>query len=166
VVEDVRWAVAVADADAEDNMDKILRNVIIFAALILVIATAFTVATLSKRASSDIGSTAQTNMNNLGDNVNTQVNTATTGDIQNVKLSVSGANYILTPSTLKKDVPVRMVADMATLRGCSRSVVISAFGVRKSLTEGDNIITFTPTQSGTFRIACSMNMYTGTFTVE
>jgi plastocyanin domain-containing protein len=44
-------------------------------------------------------------------------------------------------------------------------VVISSFGVRKYLKEGDNIITFTPTQTGTINIACSMNMYRGTFTV-
>jgi plastocyanin domain-containing protein len=37
--------------------------------------------------------------------------------------------------------------------------------VRKSLTETDNVITFTPTTAGTVRIACSMNMYTGSFMV-
>jgi plastocyanin domain-containing protein len=79
---------------------------------------------------------------------------------------VSGAKYILTPSVLKKDVPVRMEADLNTLKGCSRDVVISAFGVRKYVNEGDNIITFTPTKTGTINIACSMNMYRGTFTVE
>ena len=141
-------------------MDKILRNVIIFATMILVIAAVFTIVTLSKRASLDTG-TSKADMNSLGGNVND----APDGEVQDVKLSVSGGTYILTPSVLKKDVPVRMVADLTTVRGCSRDVVISAFGVRKYVKEGDNVITFTPTKAGTITIACSMNMYRGTFTV-
>jgi plastocyanin domain-containing protein len=141
------------------KMDKTLRNIIIFAVAILLIATVFTVVMLSKRISPDNGTTTVPDNNNNG-------NTIPTGEVQNVKLSVSGGTYILSPSVLKKDVPVVMTADMATLKGCSRSVVISSFGVRKSLTETNNVITFTPTQAGTFKIACSMNMYRGTFTVE
>ena len=148
-------------------MDKTLRNVIIFAVAILLLATVFTGVILSKRASSDGsltgGSTSQINNNNLGGNDNT--NTVLTGEVQNVKLTVSGGSYLLTPSVLKKDVPVRLEADLSTVRGCSRDVVISAFGVRKYVKEGDNIITFTPTKTGTINIACSMNMYRGTFTV-
>ncbi|MGV8171214.1 MAG: hypothetical protein ACP5OA_00800 [Candidatus Woesearchaeota archaeon] len=134
-------------------MDKVLRNVIIFSSVILLVAAAAVVISVSKDKSD-----------------NPSVNTATdsglvTGEFQNVKLSVSGGTYVLTPSVLKKDIPVRMEADLATLRGCSRDVVISAFGVRKYLKEGDNIITFTPTKTGIINIACSMNMYRGTFTV-
>jgi hypothetical protein len=151
-------------------MDKTLRNVIIFVVAILMIATVFTVVVLSKQ-SSDTSLISQSSTNSLGgnaanNNVNTQTNTPATGDVQNVKLSVSGGTYILIPSVLKKGVPVRMEADMTTLRGCSRSVVIAAFGVRKTLTDTDNVITFTPTQTGTINIACSMNMYRGTFSVE
>jgi plastocyanin domain-containing protein len=136
-------------------MDKILRNVIIFVAVILIVAAIFMVTMISKK---DLGSGSiiQANQNTLGDNVNNQ----------NVELSVSGGTYIVAPSVLKKDVPVRMEADLATLRGCSRDVVISAFGVRKYVKEGDNIIVFTPTKTGVITIACSMNMYRGTFTVE
>jgi plastocyanin domain-containing protein len=49
--------------------------------------------------------------------------------------------------------------------GCSKSVVISAFNVKKNLNANDNIIEFTPDKAGTFNIVCSMNMYKGTFTV-
>lgn len=84
---------------------------------------------------------------------------------QIVKLSVSGGNYVLVPSTLKKDVPVRLEADLSKMQGCSRAVVISAFNVNKYLTAEDSVIEFTPDKAGTFNIACSMNMYRGTFTV-
>jgi hypothetical protein len=147
-------------------MDKTLRNVIIFAALVLVIAAVFVIGALSNHASPDTSSTSQTNTNNLGGNaVSNNVNTIPTGDIQNVKLSVSAGTYVLTPSVLKKGIPVRMEVDLGTVVGCSRDIVISAFGVRKYVKSGDNIITFTPTQTGTINIACSMNMYRGTFTV-
>jgi len=89
----------------------------------------------------------------------------TNQDVQIVKLSVEGGNYVLSPSTIKKDIPVRIEADMAKMPGCSKSIVISAFNIRKSLSQGDNIIEFTPDKAGTFNIACSMNMYRGVFTV-
>lgn len=87
------------------------------------------------------------------------------GEVQTVKLSVVGSNYVLEPSEIKKGTPVRIEADMAKMPGCSKSVVISGFGVSKTLTSNDNVIEFTPDKAGTFNIACSMNMYKGTFTV-
>lgn len=89
----------------------------------------------------------------------------TEGDVQIIKIHVEGANYVLEPSTIKKGVPVRIEADMSRMPGCSRSVVISEFGVRKTFTDTNNVLEFTPTKAGTFNIACSMNMYKGTFEV-
>jgi plastocyanin domain-containing protein len=89
-----------------------------------------------------------------------------TGDVQYVKLTLDkNYNYALEPSTLKKGIPVRMEVDMNTVVGCARSVTIPELGVRKYVTPTDNIIEFTPTKTGTFKIACSMNMYVGSFSV-
>ena len=88
------------------------------------------------------------------------------GNAQVVKLSVQGANYVLIPNEVKKDIPVRIEADMAKMPGCSKSIVISAFNIRKTVSQTDNPIEFTTTKAGTFNIACSMNMYRGTFTVK
>lgn len=85
---------------------------------------------------------------------------------QTAQLSVSGAKYILQPSTFKKNIPVKIIANTASMPGCSKSVTIPAFGVSKFVDPEDNTIVFTPTKSGTFKIACSMNMYKGAFTVE
>jgi|SRR3989344_2160152 len=90
---------------------------------------------------------------------------ANSGEVQIVKLSVSGGSYILSPSTITKGIPVRIEADMSKMPGCSKSIVIPSFNVRKTLTSKDNVIEFTPDKSGTFNIACSMNMYRGTFKV-
>lgn len=87
------------------------------------------------------------------------------GDYQEVKLSMIGSTYKLEPSVLKKDVPVRMEVDLNTVSGCMRGVVIPSFGVNQYVSTGDNIIEFTPTKSGTFNIACTMNMGRGNFDV-
>lgn len=89
----------------------------------------------------------------------------TDGEIQDVKLYVRGGEYVLEPSELKKDVLVRLEADMSNLPGCSRGVVIHSFGFSKTFYSGDNVAEFMPDKSGTFDIACSMNMYRGTFKV-
>jgi len=73
--------------------------------------------------------------------------------------------YRVEPSVLKKNIPVRMTAEVNSLPGCAKSVVIRDFGVRKSVSTANNIIEFTPDKTGTIEIACSMNMYHGTFTV-
>ena len=88
-----------------------------------------------------------------------------TGDVQVIKMHVENANYILEPNIVKKGLPVKIEADITKMPGCSKSVVISAFNIRKTLTAQDNIIEFTPDKAGTFNIACSMNMYRATFTV-
>jgi len=87
------------------------------------------------------------------------------GQVQNVKVTMSSGEYILAPSTLQKNIPARLEFDLSTVTGCYRSVVISAFGVRKGLKQGDNIVEFTPTKAGTFGITCSMGMGRGTFKV-
>jgi len=105
------------------------------------------------------------NGNVNGNTANSNTASAANGDVQTATIKVSGSSYIITPSVFKKGVPVRLVADMSTFVGCSRGVVIPAFGVNKYLSATDNVIEFTPTQSGTIKIACTMNMYRGTFTV-
>lgn len=102
---------------------------------------------------------------NSGSATITEKNVGSNTNVQTVKLSVQGGSYVMNPSSLKKGVPVRIEADMSNMPGCSRSVVISAFNIRKNFAANDNILEFTPDKAGTFNIACSMNMYRGTFTV-
>jgi plastocyanin domain-containing protein len=100
---------------------------------------------------------------------NNTTGTSSTGDSQDaqvVQVSIVGGTYVFAPAVLKKDVPVKLVFDTKTVVGCARSIVIPSFGVRGYIDEKNNVMTFTPTQAGTFNIACSMNMYRGTFTVE
>jgi copper chaperone CopZ len=89
-----------------------------------------------------------------------------TNGVQTVQLSVQGTNYYPNPIHVKKGIPVKLVADMNNMPGCSVSIVIPEFGIRKVLSAGDNVIEFTPDKSGTFQFSCSMNMYRGQIVVE
>lgn len=86
------------------------------------------------------------------------------GDFQVVKVSVSRGTYIFSPSTFKVGIPVKLKAD-SSVGGCARSIVIPDFGVRSAFAGKDNSVVFTPDKTGTFNMACSMNMYRGTFEV-
>ncbi len=87
------------------------------------------------------------------------------GSAQMVALRAEGGQYVLDPPTLKLGVPVRMVVDLNSVQGCLRSIVIPEWGIRKLVTEGDNVIEFTPTTPGNFGISCSMGMGRGTINI-
>ena len=93
------------------------------------------------------------------------VQQTTSGEVQQVTLRFTNTGYVMDPSTLRAGVPVRMEADMNSVFGCMRDVVIPDFNVRKIVRAGDNIIEFTPDKVGTFTIRCSMNMGRGSFSV-
>ncbi|MBM3229209.1 hypothetical protein FJZ26_02155 [Candidatus Parvarchaeota archaeon] len=86
--------------------------------------------------------------------------------VQEITLTVQGGSYYPNPIRVKKGTPVRLVADLSQMSGCSRSIVIPEFGISKVLSNTDNTIEFTPTKSGTFDFSCSMGMYQGKIVVE
>ena len=86
-------------------------------------------------------------------------------DVQVVKLWVNNGQYVFEPSSVKKDVPVRLEADISKMPGCSKSVISSELGIRKTFNSNDNTLEFTPNKAGNFYFACSMNMYKGNLIV-
>ena len=87
------------------------------------------------------------------------------GDVQEVTLKFENYEYIVTPSTVQAGVPVSMVVDLNSVYGCMRAVRIPSFGVNEYVKEGDNVIEFTPTSTGTYTITCSMGMGVGELVV-
>ncbi len=106
----------------------------------------------------------QTNTSINGNNV-INVNDIT-GDAQIITLSVKNGNYYPEVIRVKKDLPAKIIVDLNKVRGCLTSIMIPAFGIRKRVVPGDNIIEFTPTKKGEFPFSCSMGMGTGTIIVE
>lgn len=69
-------------------------------------------------------------------------------------------NYVLTPNTVKAGIPVRITGDASKLNGCFRAVTIPEYHIGKVLSSQDNILEFTPTETGDLVITCSMGMGT------
>jgi plastocyanin domain-containing protein len=85
--------------------------------------------------------------------------------MQTVRLTFDDTGYVVTPPSVTRGVPVRMEVDLQTVKGCMRTVVIDAVGVKKTVKAGETTIEFTPTKSGKIEIVCGMNMGRGSFTV-
>ena len=87
------------------------------------------------------------------------------GDVQKVVIGFKNFNYF--PNTINVDVnrPVRIYLD-ESVSGCYRSFTIKELGVAKYLSSPEEYVEFTPTETGTYRFACSMGMGTGTLIVR
>jgi plastocyanin domain-containing protein len=79
-------------------------------------------------------------------------------DYQIITFDLSYDNY--QDIIIKKDIPVKMIinVDEKYLTGCNEEIYINEYGIKKKLEVGENIITFTPTKTGTFTYNCWMNM--------
>ena len=64
-------------------------------------------------------------------------------------------------------VPVKWIinAPKGSLNGCNYRMLLHAYGIEHTFSEGENVIEFTPTKSGTFQYTCWMGMIRGNITV-
>ena len=72
------------------------------------------------------------------------------------------------PIVVQQGIPVKwnLQADTKSLNGCNNAIVIPAYNIQKDLVPGDNIIEFTPTESGVVNFSCWMGMIRSTITVK
>lgn len=70
--------------------------------------------------------------------------------------------------TVQTGVPVRWIIDAPAenINGCNAVMVIPNYGIQQALQPGENIIEFTPEESGVFNYSCWMGMVYGKITVE
>lgn len=95
---------------------------------------------------------------------NTNIAKAADG-IQTITTKLTSGRY--EPITVQKGIPVKWIiqAQAGDINGCNNKIVIPKYNVEKKLETGDNIIEFTPTQSGTFAYSCWMGMIRSQITV-
>lgn len=105
------------------------------------------------------------NFSNLFNNYGEFTASAIKDDYQEIKIDLTYNNY--DDIIVQKDIPVRLVihVEKKYLTGCNEEIVLSEYKIRKKLVEGDNIIEFTPTKTGTFPMNCWMNMINNTIKV-
>ena len=78
--------------------------------------------------------------------------------VQKVSFHLTYSDYA--DVLLLKGIPVEMniIVDDGYLSGCNNEVISRDFGFDKPLSVGDNIITFTPEETGDYTYTCWMNM--------
>jgi len=99
------------------------------------------------------------------DTVNTNDGATTASDVQNIESTLGSRGY--PDITVKKGVPVvwNLQAESKNINGCNKTLIIPNFDLQVKLQAGDNIIKFTPTETGTITYSCWMGMQTGTIKV-
>ena len=85
--------------------------------------------------------------------------------IQVVRMDQVGGGYKPNKFTIKKGMPVKWIVTAKSPNACSASIMASKIGVKKILQPGENIIEFTPKETGEIKFSCLMGMYTGKFIV-
>lgn len=101
-------------------------------------------------------------------NNNSQSSTAQTeiiDGVQNVTTTLASGRY--EPIRVQAGTPVKWTikADPGTINGCNNRLIIPEYEIEKQLEVGENVITFTPTQTGEFQYSCWMGMIRSTITV-
>ncbi|MDR3249249.1 MAG: sulfite exporter TauE/SafE family protein, partial [Treponema sp.] len=85
--------------------------------------------------------------------------------VQLVNSTLSSGRY---PAiTVQQGVPVKWTinAPPGSINGCNNRMIVREYNLEHRFTQGDNLIEFTPTKTGTFRYSCWMGMIRSTITV-
>jgi sulfite exporter TauE/SafE/copper chaperone CopZ len=85
--------------------------------------------------------------------------------VQVVTTSLASGQY--EPITVQKGIPVKWIiqAEDGDINGCNNSIVVPKYDLKKDLAVGDNVIEFTPTESGVVPFSCWMGMIRSKITV-
>lgn len=92
-------------------------------------------------------------------------NVALVNGVQVINMIENARGYSPNQFTVTQGVPVRWIIDAQAPYSCASSLIVPKLKIRKNLKAGQNIIEFTPTQTGKIPFSCSMGMYTGSFYV-
>ncbi|MDD3174145.1 MAG: sulfite exporter TauE/SafE family protein, partial [Herbinix sp.] len=86
-------------------------------------------------------------------------------NVQVVTSGLSSGQY--EAIVVQKGIPVKWTiqAEEGEINGCNGSIIVQKYGIQKELKVGDNVIEFTPTESGTVPYSCWMGMIRSKITV-
>ncbi len=93
-------------------------------------------------------------------------NVAVLGDnVQTVRINLKSGGY--EPIVVQKGIPVRFIinAEEGTLNGCNNAIIIPKYGIQAKLKLGENIVEFTPDETGKVPYSCWMGMIRSSITV-
>jgi Uncharacterized conserved protein len=85
--------------------------------------------------------------------------------VQIVHMVEGNEGYSPNKFSIKKGVPVKWIIDAKAPYSCASALIVPKYKIRAFLKPGENIVEFTPNQTGKIPFSCSMGMYTGVFNV-
>ena len=85
---------------------------------------------------------------------------------QEIRMEVNRYGWEPDKFILKKGVPVKWIIDGKEITGCNNAIQVPKYGLEFDIKKGEQVIEFTPTESGTIRWSCWMGMIPGTFIVK
>lgn len=86
-------------------------------------------------------------------------------EVQVVKMAITYNGYSPNVLYVKKGVPVRWVIDAKQISGCTDAIILHGYDIEKDLVKGENVIEFTPRETGEIKFSCGMQMVWGKFIV-
>ena len=85
---------------------------------------------------------------------------------QEIKMEVNRYGWSPDKFVLKKGIPVKWIIDAKELNGCNNAIQVPKLGLKFDIKQGQQIIEFTPTETGTISWSCWMGMIPGVFIVK
>ncbi len=85
--------------------------------------------------------------------------------VQIIKMTQSGNGYSPNEFTVVRGTPVKWIITSVNSNSCASSIISQKLNIRKNLVSGENVIEFTPTNTGRIPFSCSMGMFTGVINV-
>ena len=85
---------------------------------------------------------------------------------QEIKMEVNSRGWKPDKFVLKKGVPVKWIIDGKEINGCNKAIQFPKYGLNFEIKKGEQIIEFTPTETGTVSWSCWMGMIRGVFIVK
>lgn len=85
--------------------------------------------------------------------------------IQIVRMNQTASGYEPNTFTIKKGIPVKWIVNSQDQNTCASAIVAPSINIRQTLSAGENVFKFTPSEVGQIRFSCAMGMYTGVFNV-
>lgn len=100
-----------------------------------------------------------------GESVAADTATVTEEGIQVINSTLSPGTY--PDITVQAGIPVKWMIDApsGSINGCNYKMLLSQYGIEYSFSEGENIIEFTPEETGSYDYTCWMGMIHGTIHV-
>lgn len=85
---------------------------------------------------------------------------------QEIRMDVTAYGYEPNTFVLKKGVPVKWIINGKQLTGCNKGIQVPKLNLEFDIKQGEQIIDFTPAESGLISWSCWMGMIRGSFIVK